>query len=289
MKNENWGKEILEGLKNKVNEIKEDASRDLEIMFSDTKEVMAIWKWTKRLSLIGIGVLITSTVTVTTGEYNTMKKELTQKISNKEEDLQKFHKENNKLRIENIELNEQVEIAQAYLELDDTEREIVDIKIDEVNKATEEQLAQEKAQKEAEEAAKKQAEEEAKRKAEEEEKARKEEEERQKAEAEAHKYETGLTWEQIAREGKNGTLGQFEGKIVQVINGNYGYTQYRIAINGNYDTIMLVEAASYELKETLLEDDYVYFKGKSMGTVSYESVLGTKITIPAFDVDEIHR
>ena len=289
MKNENWGKEILEGLKNKVNEIKEDASRDLDIMFSDTKEVMAIWKWTKRLSLIGIGVLITSTVTVTTGEYNTMKKELTQKISNKEEDLQKFHKENNKLRIENIELNEQVEIAQAYLELDDTEKEIVDIKIDEVNKATEEQLAQEKAQKEAEEAARKQAEEEAKRKAEEEEKARKEEEERQKAEAEAHKYETGLTWEQIAREGKNGTLGQFEGKIVQVINGNYGYTQYRIAINGNYDTIMLVEAASYELKETLLEDDYVYFKGKSMGTVSYESVLGTKITIPAFDVDEIHR
>ena len=289
MKNENWGKEILEGLKNKVNEIKEDAIRDLEIMFSDTKEVMAIWKWTKRLSLIGIGVLITSTVTVTTGEYNTMKKELTQKISNKEEDLQKFHKENNKLRIENIELNEQVEIAQAYLELDDTEKEIVDIKIDEVNKATEEQLAQEKVQKEAEEAARKQAEEEAKRKAEEEEKARKEEEERQKAEAEAHKYETGLTWEQIAREGKNGTLGQFEGKIVQVINGNYGYTQYRIAINGNYDTIMLVEAASYELKETLLEDDYVYFKGKSMGTVSYESVLGTKITIPAFDVDEIHR
>ena len=288
MKYEDWG-EILEGLKNKVNEIKEDASRDLEIMFSDKDEVITIWKWAKRLALIGVGVLITSTVTVTTGEYNTMKKELTQKISNKEDDLQKFHKENNKLRIENIELNKQVEIAQAYLELDDTEREIVDIKIDEVNKATEEQLAQEKAQKEAEEAAKKQAEEEAKRKAEEEEKARKEEEERQKAEAEAHKYETGLTWEQIAREGKNGTLGQFEGKIVQVINGNYGYTQYRIAINGNYDTIMLVEAASYELKETLLEDDYVYFKGKSMGTVSYESVLGAKITIPAFDVDEIHR
>lgn len=289
MKNENWGKEILEGLKNKVNEIKEDASRDLEIMFSDTKEVIAIWKWTKRLSLIGIGVLITATVTVTTGEYNTMKKELTQKISNKEDDLQKYYKENRELKDEIEDLNKQVEIAQAYLELDDTEKEIVDIKIDEVNKATEEQLAQEKAQKEAEEAARKQAEEEAKRKAEEEEKARKEEEERQKAEAEAHKYETGLTWEQIAREGKNGTLGQFEGKIVQVINGNYGYTQYRIAINGNYDTIMLVEAASYELKETLLEDDYVYFKGKSMGTVSYESVMGANITIPAFDVDEIHR
>ena len=256
MKNENWN-EILEGLKNKVDNIKEDISVDLEIMFSDKDEVITIWKWAKRLALIGIGVLITATVTVTTGEYNTMKK-----------------------IIKNV--KKKLEIAQAYLELDDTEKEIVDIKIDEVNKATEEQLAQEKAQKEAEEAAKKQAEEEAKRKAE-------EEEERQKAEAEAHKYETGLTWEQIAREGKNGTLGQFEGKIVQVINGNYGYTQYRIAINGNYDTIMLVEAASYELQETLLEGDYVYFKGKSMGTTSYESVMGANITIPAFDVDEIHR
>ena len=288
MKYEDWN-EILEGLKNKVNEIKEDASRDLDIMFSDKEDVITVWKWVKRIALIGIGALITSTVTVTTGEYNTMKKELTQKISNKEDDLQKYYKENRELKDEIEDLNKQVEIAQAYLELDDTEKEIVDIKIDEVNKATEEQLAQEKAQKEAEEAAKKQAEEEAKRKAEEEEKARKEEEERQKAEAEAHKYETGITWEQIAREGKNGTLGQFEGKIVQVINGNYGYTQYRIAINGNYDTIMLVEAASYELKETLLEDDYVYFKGKSMGTVSYESVMGANITIPAFDVDEIHR
>ena len=288
MKYEDWN-EILEGLKNKVNEIKEDASRDLDIMFSDKEDVITVWKWVKRIALIGIGALITSTVTVTTGEYNTMKKELTQKISNKEDDLQKYYKENRELKDEIEDLNKQVEIAQAYLELDDTEKEIVDIKIDEVNKATEEQLAQEKAQKEAEEAARKQAEEEAKRKAEEEEKARKEEEERQKAEAEAHKYETGLTWEQIAREGKNGTLGQFEGKIVQVINGNYGYTQYRIAINGNYDTIMLVEAASYELKETLLEDDYVYFKGKSMGTVSYESVMGANITIPAIDVDEIHR
>ena len=52
---------------------------------------------------------------------------------------------------------------------------------------------------------------------------------------------------------------------------------------------MLVEVASYELKETLLEDDYVYFKGKSMGTTSYKSVMGANITIPAFDVDEIHR
>ena len=93
--------------------------------------------------------------------------------------------ENNKELIEDKqELQNELDKAKDYLELDPTEKELVDAKIDEVNKATEEQLAQEKAQKEAEEAAKKQAEEEAKRKAEEEEKTRKEEEERQKAEAE---------------------------------------------------------------------------------------------------------
>ena len=231
-------------------------------------------------SLVGCGE-----ETVSKKDYDTLQNS----FNDTTKELERVKTANGILETENETLNNQIESAKDYLELDPTEKELVDAKIKEVNEATEAQIAEEKAQKEAEEAAKKQAEEEAKRKAEEEEKARKEEEERQKAEAEAHKYETGLTWEQIAREGKNGTLGQFEGKIVQVINGNYGYTQYRIAINGNYDTIMLVEAASYELKETLLEDDYVYFKGKSMGTVSYESVMGANITIPAFDVDEIHR
>ena len=149
-------------------------------------------------------------------------------------------------------------------------------------------MAKEKAQKEAEEKAKKEAEEEAKRKAEEEEKARKEAEEQAKREAEAHKYETGLTWEQIAREGKYGTLGQFEGKILQVMQDG-GYVQYRVAINGNYDTVMLIEVASADLPETLLEDDYVYFKGKSLGTITYTTVMGADVTVPAFDVDEIHR
>lgn len=128
-----------------------------------------------------------------------------------------------------------------------------------------------------EENARKAAEEEAKR-----------QEEEAKKEAEAHKYETGLTWEDIAREGKVGTLGQFEGKILQVINSSYG-TSYRIAINGDYNTVMYVEDILGKATETLLEDDYVYFKGMSTGTTSYTTVLGAKVTIPSFMVDEIHR
>ena len=152
----------------------------------------------------------------------------------------------------------------------ENEKALVDAKIVEVNQATEDQLAQEKAQKEAEEKAKKEAEEEAKR------------------QAESQKYETGLTWEQIAREGRVGELGKFEGKIVQVMSGS-GFTQYRVAINGDYDTIMLIEVLDGISSEVLLEDDYVYFKGMSMGQYTYTTVLGSEMTIPSFIVDEINR
>lgn len=71
--------------------------------------------------------------------------------------------ENNKELIEDKqELQNELDKAKDYLELDPAEKELVDAKIAEVNQATEDQLAQEKAQKEAEESAKKQAEEEAK-------------------------------------------------------------------------------------------------------------------------------
>ena len=197
------------------------------------------------------------------------------------------------------ELQAKIDSAKDYFELDENEKEIVDAKIVEVNQATEEQLAQEKAQKEAEEKAKKEeeerkkAEEEAARKAEEERKAqeeaeRKAAEEEAKRQAEAHKYETGLTWEQIAREGRVGELGKFEGKIVQVMSGS-GFTQYRVAINGDYDTIMLIEVLDGISSEVLLEDDYVYFKGMSMGQYTYTTVLGSEMTIPSFIVDEINR
>lgn len=102
----------------------------------------------------------------------------------KEVDEQKGYVKNWKDKINDLESK-----TKDYLDLDDNEKEIVDAKIVEVNKATEEQIAAEKAQKEAEEEARRQAEEEAKKQAEEEERLRKEEEERQRAEEEAKKQE----------------------------------------------------------------------------------------------------
>ena len=61
------------------------------------------------------------------------------------------------------ELQAKIDSAKDYLELDQSEKELVDAKIKEVNEATEAQIAEEKAKKEEEENARKAAEEEAKR------------------------------------------------------------------------------------------------------------------------------
>lgn len=187
---------------------------------------------------------------------------------------------------------EVVDSGKSYYDMSDTEKAYIDSFLDYNFNDSPQKLQEEYQEKfdfystNREESKQRVIDEENARKAEEEEAKRQEEE--AKKEAEAHKYETGLTWEDIAREGKVGTLGQFEGKILQVINSSYG-TSYRIAINGDYNTVMYVEDTLGKATETLLEDDYVYFKGMSMGTTSYTTVLGAKVTIPSFMVDEIHR
>lgn len=176
--------------------------------------------------------------------------------------------ERDDLSEKNTELQDKVTKSEKYLSLTDEEKTLVDAKIDEVKQATADEIARQKAEKE-----------EAERKAQ-------EEAERAKQEAEANKYETGLTYDDMARDttGKIGTYGKFEGKIIQVMQ-NTSYTQYRVAINGDYDKIMLIEINNNKLTSNLLEDDYIYFKGMSMGNVSYKSVLGAKITIPSMVVD----
>ena len=64
--------------------------------------------------------------------------------------LEQFKTDNGILECENEKLRNRVDKAKDYLELDPKEKELVDAKIVEVNQATEDQLAQEKAQKEAE-------------------------------------------------------------------------------------------------------------------------------------------
>ncbi|MBZ0311706.1 toxin regulator [Clostridium butyricum] len=127
---------------------------------------------------------------------------------------------------------------------------------------------------------------------EDEEKARKQAEEAQeKARKEAEEavaYDTGITYNQLARtpdDYKNSKV-KFSGKVLQVMEGDKE-TDLRIAVDGNYDTVIFV---GYDPKITsvrILEDDYVTIKGKSIGIYTYQSTMGGNISIPGIWVDKI--
>lgn len=226
-------------------------------------------------------------------ELNKLKAEnetLTKEMQELKENEIKNEENKAKVEAKNEELNKKVSTAEEYLSLNSSEKELVDAKIEEVKKATEEEKARLKAEEEA-----KKAEEEAKLKAEQEakeaeEKAKKEAEEQAKKEAEAQKYNTGLTYKDIARNPTENAmkLVTFSGRIVQVMKAD-GYTQYRMAIDDNYDQIVLIEVDNELLSNgNILEDDYITIKGTFVMEHTYQTVMGAQKTIPAIVVDEFN-
>lgn len=125
-----------------------------------------------------------------------------------------------------------------------------------------------------------------------EEKARKEAEEKAAAEAraaeEAKGYETGITFDNLARTPNDyiGKKVKFKGKVVQVLEGSTE-TQIRLAVNGDYDQIIFCRVPKAKTANTrILEDDYIHIMGVSNGLISYESTMGGTITIPDVSVDD---
>ena len=119
------------------------------------------------------------------------------------------------------------------------------------------------------------------------------------AEAEAEKkaeeearigYDTGITYNQLARTPDDFEFEKvkFHGKVIQVIEGD-GETQIRLAVNDNYDTILLAVYESEIVKSRILEDDMISIMGLSAGLLSYESTNGGTITIPMVYVDKIDQ
>lgn len=115
-----------------------------------------------------------------------------------------------------------------------------------------------------------------------------EEERLAKEEKEKNKYNTDLTYDEIARNPEQTLLKdcKFKGEVVQVLEGD-GTNNLRVAINGDYDKMMLVEYDPSILDSRVLEKDNVTLYGKSAGTTSYTSTMGQKITIPAISADKI--
>lgn len=161
---------------------------------------------------------------------------------------------------------------EPFEEMTAAEAEANKLKAEQEKKAIEEAEAQKKAAEEA-EAQKKAAEAEAARKAE-----------------EAKGYETGITYDQLARIPNDfiGKKVKFYGKVIQVMESG-STIQIRLAVDDNYDTILLGEYDSSIVSSRILDDDFITIYGTSIGTISYQSTMGGTITIPGVMIDKIDQ
>lgn len=103
-------------------------------------------------------------------------------------------------------------------------------------------------------------------------------------------YETGITYNQLARtpDEYEGKLVKFYGEVIQMIY-DPEITEMRLAVNGNYDTILYCGYDPSIVSSRVLEDDYITIYGQSIGLISYESTMGGQITIPAVWVEKIDQ
>lgn len=126
--------------------------------------------------------------------------------------------------------------------------------------------------------------------AEEAEKKKKEEAARKKAEEEARGYETGITYDQLARTPDDyvGEKVKFSGRVIQVSNSDDD-VQIRLAINGDYDQVILAFYPKDLVKSKVLEDDQITVYGVSLGDYTYEAVMGNAVTVPLVMVDKIDQ
>lgn len=74
------------------------------------------------------------------------------------------------------------------------------------------------------------------------------------------------------------------GKIIQVMESDE-YTQYRLAVDSDYDRVALIQISKDQLSTRILEDDLVTIYGESYGLISYDSALSGKITVPSVIVN----
>ena len=91
----------------------------------------------------------------------------------------------------------------------------------------------------------------------------------------------------MARNGNNhkGEKLQITGTVIQVTDSADGGATLRVATNGNYDGIYIVQISKNEWQShRLLENDVITFYGYVYGLYSYKSVMGGQITVPALIV-----
>lgn len=100
-------------------------------------------------------------------------------------------------------------------------------------------------------------------------------------------YNTGINYDTLARTPDEhiGNKVTLSGEIVQVIEGDDA-SQYRMAVDQDYDKMVLIEVPTDQLSSRILENDLITIYGVSQGTIDYESTIGGTNTVPAITVDK---
>lgn len=98
-------------------------------------------------------------------------------------------------------------------------------------------------------------------------------------------YETGITYEQIARNPKEnmGKPVTFTGKVLQAMEEDGKAEGLRVAIDGDYDQVIYVQVGKLAVPDDsrILEGDLITLRGYAFKTITYEATSGASITIPA--------
>ena len=115
-------------------------------------------------------------------------------------------------------------------------------------------------------------------------------EQKKKEEEEKKGYDTGITYSQLARTPDDylAKKVKFSGKVVQVMEDGDS-VGIRLAVDGDYDNIILGTFDSSIISERILEDDYITVYGLSAGIYTYESTMGASISVPSMTIDKISR
>lgn len=115
-------------------------------------------------------------------------------------------------------------------------------------------------------------------------------EQKKKEEEEKKGYDTGITYSQLARTPDDylAKKVKFSGKVVQVMEDGDS-VGIRLAVDGDYDNIILSTFDSSIISERILEDDYITVYGLSAGIYTYESTMGASISVPSMTIDKISR
>lgn len=114
-------------------------------------------------------------------------------------------------------------------------------------------------------------------------------EEAERLAEEAKGYETGITYNDLARspEEYKGKKVKFTGNILQIINEETYVSDARMSTNGKYEDVIYIIYETKSLGVRLLEDDNVTIYGTADELLKYTTVAGTTMTIPKVIVDRI--